>query len=120
MEENYGGLMDRLIVADASLRLCNNEEPGITVGPDIDETANRRIQGIIESGKSEATLAFQANKIPEKGYFIPPTIFTGVRPEMTLSQCEIFGPVLSVLKARDLDDAIRIANDTDYALTAGF
>mgnify|MGYP003694620245 FL=1 len=39
---------------------------------------------------------------------------------MTLSQCEIFGPVLSVLKARDLDDAIRIANDTDYALTAGF
>jgi RHH-type proline utilization regulon transcriptional repressor/proline dehydrogenase/delta 1-pyrroline-5-carboxylate dehydrogenase len=86
----------------------------------IDETAYRRIQEIIERGRTEATLAFQATNIPEKGYFIPPTIFTGVRPEMTLSQCEIFGPVLSVLKARDLDDAIRIANDTDYALTAGF
>src|SRR6266576_427504 len=120
LEENYERVMERLLAAAASLRVGNPEEPGITVGPVIDETAYRRIQEIIESGKSEATLAFQATKIPEKGYFIPPTIFTGVKPEMTLSQCEIFGPVLSVLKARDLDDAIRIANDTDYALTAGF
>jgi len=120
LEENYDRVMQRLLAAAASLRVGNPEEPGITVGPVIDETAYRRIQEIIESGKTEATLAFQATKIPEKGYFIPPTIFTGVTPEMTLSQCEIFGPVLSVLKARDLDDAIRIANDTDYALTAGF
>src|SRR5436189_2289732 len=120
VEENYERVMQRLLAAAASLRVGNPEEPGITVGPVIDETAYRRIQEIIERGKSEATLAFQATNIPEKGYFIPPTIFTGVRPEMTLSQCEIFGPVLSVLKARDLDDAIRIANETDYALTAGF
>src|SRR6266699_96617 len=120
LEVNYHRVMQRLLAAAASLRVGNPEEPGITVGPVIDETAYRRIQEIIESGKSEATLAFQATKIPEKGYFIPPTIFIGVRPEMTLSQCEIFGPVLSVLKARDLDHAIRIANDTDYALTAGF
>jgi RHH-type transcriptional regulator, proline utilization regulon repressor / proline dehydrogenase / delta 1-pyrroline-5-carboxylate dehydrogenase len=120
LEENYDRVMQRLLAAAASLRVGNPEEPGITVGPVIDQTAYRRIQEIIERGKTEATLAFQATKIPEKGYFIPPTIFTGVKPEMTLSQCEIFGPVLSVLKARDLDDAIRIANDTDYALTAGF
>jgi RHH-type proline utilization regulon transcriptional repressor/proline dehydrogenase/delta 1-pyrroline-5-carboxylate dehydrogenase len=120
LEENYDRVMQRLLAAAASLRVGNPEEPGITVGPVIDETAFRRIQEIIETGKTEATLAFHATKIPEKGYFIPPTIFTGVKPEMTLSQCEIFGPVLSVLKARDLDDAIRIANDTDYALTAGF
>jgi len=120
LEENYDRVMQRLLAAAASLRVGNPEEPGITVGPVIDQTAYRRIQEIIESGKTEATLAFQATKIPENGYFIPPTIFTGVKPEMTLSQCEIFGPVLSVLKARDLDDAIRIANDTDYALTAGF
>src|SRR6266850_1020816 len=120
LEENYDRVMQRLLAAAASLRVGNPEEPGITVGPVIDQTAYRRIQEIIEREKTEATLAFQATKIPEKGYFIPPTIFTGVKPEMTLSQCEIFGPVLSVLKARDLDDAIRIANDTDYALTAGF
>jgi RHH-type transcriptional regulator, proline utilization regulon repressor / proline dehydrogenase / delta 1-pyrroline-5-carboxylate dehydrogenase len=120
LEENYDRVMQRLLAAAASLRVGNPEEPGITVGPVIDKAAYRRIQEIIERGKSEATLAFQATNIPENGYFIPPTIFTDVRPEMTLSQCEIFGPVLSVLKARDLDDAIRIANDTDYALTAGF
>jgi len=120
VEENYERVMQRLLAAAASLRVGNPEEPGITVGPVIDETAYRRIQEIIERGKNEGTLAFQATSIPKKGYFIPPTIFTDVRPEMTLSQCEIFGPVLSVLKARDLDDAIRIANDTDYALTAGF
>ena len=120
LEENYERVMHRLLAAAASLRVGNPEQPGITVGPVIDETAYHRIQEIIEKGKTEATLAFQATNIPDKGYFIPPTIFTDVKPEMTLSQCEVFGPVLSVLKARDLDDAIRIANDTDYALTAGF
>jgi RHH-type proline utilization regulon transcriptional repressor/proline dehydrogenase/delta 1-pyrroline-5-carboxylate dehydrogenase len=120
LEENHERVMDRLLAAAASLRVGNPEQPGITVGPVIDETTYHRIQEIIEKGKTEATLAFEATNIPDKGYFIPPTIFTDVKPQMTLSQCEIFGPVLSVLKARDLDDAIRIANDTDYALTAGF
>jgi RHH-type proline utilization regulon transcriptional repressor/proline dehydrogenase/delta 1-pyrroline-5-carboxylate dehydrogenase len=120
LEENYERVIQRLLAAAASLRVGNPEAPGIMVGPVIDQTAYQRIQEIIEQGKAEATLAFQATNIPNKGYFIPPTIFTDVKPEMTLSQCEIFGPVLSVLKARDLDDAIRIANDTDYALTAGF
>jgi RHH-type proline utilization regulon transcriptional repressor/proline dehydrogenase/delta 1-pyrroline-5-carboxylate dehydrogenase len=102
------------------LRIGNPEEPGITIGPVIDEKAYRRILEVVERGKEEATLAFQGAEFPQTGYFIPPTIFTDVKPEMILSQCEIFGPVLSVLKARDLDEAIAIANDTDYALTAGF
>ena len=120
LAENYDRVMERLIAAAASLRIGNPEDPGITVGPVIDEKAYRRILEIIERGKEEATLAFRGRDVPPTGYFIPPTIFTDVKPEMTLSQCEIFGPVLSVLKARDLDEAIAIANDTDYALTAGF
>ena len=120
LAENYDRVMERLIAAAASLRVGNPEEPGITIGPVIDEKAYRRILEVIERGKEEATLAFQGTDFPATGYFIPPTIFTDVKPEMTLSQCEIFGPVLSVLKARDLDEAIAIANDTDYALTAGF
>ncbi len=120
LDENYDRVMQRLLAAAASLRVGNPEEPGITVGPVIDERSYRRILEVIETGKSEATLAYQAEDVPKEGYFIPPTIFTDVKPEMTLSQCEIFGPVLSVLRARDLDHAIRIANDTDYALTAGF
>jgi RHH-type proline utilization regulon transcriptional repressor/proline dehydrogenase/delta 1-pyrroline-5-carboxylate dehydrogenase len=119
LEENYDRVVKRLVEAAASLRVGNPETPGMMVGPVIDETAYRRILEIVETGKSEATLAFQG-KAPPEGFFVPPTIFTGVEPEMRLAREEIFGPVLSVMKARDLDDAIRIANDTDYALTGGF
>jgi len=120
LEENYDRVMERLIPAAASLRVGNPEEPGIMVGPVIDEAAYRRILDYIEVGKSEAKLAYQAKDLPPKGYFIPPTIFTGVKPNMRIAREEIFGPVLSVLKVRDLDEALEVANGTDYALTGGF
>ena len=119
LEENYDRVIKRLVEAAASLRVGNPETPGIMVGPVIDETAYRRQLEMIEIGKKEATLAFQGT-VPAEGFFVPPTIFTGVTPEMRLAREEIFGPVLSVMKVRDLDEAIRVANDTDYALTAGF
>jgi RHH-type proline utilization regulon transcriptional repressor/proline dehydrogenase/delta 1-pyrroline-5-carboxylate dehydrogenase len=120
LEENHDRVMERLFGAAASVRVGNPEEPGIVVGPVIDEAAYRRILDYIEVGKSEATLAFQAKDVPPHGYFIPPTIFTGVKPNMRIAREEIFGPVLSVIKVRDLDEAIEVANGTDYALTGGF
>jgi RHH-type transcriptional regulator, proline utilization regulon repressor / proline dehydrogenase / delta 1-pyrroline-5-carboxylate dehydrogenase len=120
LEDNYRRVMQRLLSAAASLRVGNPAEPGITVGPVIDETAYQRIQEYIGIGKSEATLAFQRRDVPPQGYFIPPTIFVDVTPEMRIAREEIFGPVLSVIKARDLDEAFEVANCTDYALTAGF
>jgi RHH-type transcriptional regulator, proline utilization regulon repressor / proline dehydrogenase / delta 1-pyrroline-5-carboxylate dehydrogenase len=120
LEENYDRVMERLIPAAASLRVGNPEEPGIMVGPVIDEAAYRRILDYIEIGKKEATLAYQAKEVPPHGYFIPPTIFTDVKPIMRIAREEIFGPVLSVLKVRDLDEALEVANGTDYALTGGF
>jgi len=120
LEENYDRVMERLLSAAASLRVGNPEEPGITVGPVIDKIAYQRIKDYIDIGKSEATLAFQQQNVPSEGYFIPPTIFAGVKPNMRIAREEIFGPVLSVLKVRDLDEAIEVANGTDYALTAGF
>jgi RHH-type transcriptional regulator, proline utilization regulon repressor / proline dehydrogenase / delta 1-pyrroline-5-carboxylate dehydrogenase len=120
LDENYDRVIKRLVEAAASLRIGNPEEPGITVGPVIDETAYRRMLETIEAGKKEATLAFQAKDLPPEGFFVPPTIFTDVKPMMRLSCEEIFGPVLSIIRVRDLDEAIRVANDTDYALTAGF
>ena len=119
LDENYDRVIKRLVEAAASLRVGNPETPGIMVGPVIDETAYRRMLETIEAGKKEATLAFQGN-VPPEGFFVPPTIFTDVKPTMRLSCEEIFGPVLSVIRVRDLDEAIRVANDTDYALTAGF
>jgi RHH-type proline utilization regulon transcriptional repressor/proline dehydrogenase/delta 1-pyrroline-5-carboxylate dehydrogenase len=120
LEENYDRVMERLIPAAASLRVGNPEEPGIMVGPVIDEAAYRRILDYIEIGKKEATLAYQAKEVPPHGYFIPPTIFTDVKPNMRIAREEIFGPVLSVMKVRDLDEALEVANGTDYALTGGF
>ncbi|HMG06142.1 MAG TPA: bifunctional proline dehydrogenase/L-glutamate gamma-semialdehyde dehydrogenase, partial [Chthoniobacterales bacterium] len=119
LDENYDRVIKRLVEAAASLRVGNPETPGIMVGPVIDETAYRRMLETIEAGKKEATLAYQG-KVPAEGFFVPPTIFTDVKPTMRLSCEEIFGPVLSVIHVRDLDEAIRVANDTDYALTAGF
>ncbi len=120
LEDNYDRVMERLLNAAASLRVGNPEEPGITVGPVIDKAAYERILEYIEIGKSEATLAYQGKDVPTKGFFIPPTIFTDVKPTMRIAREEIFGPVLSVIKVRDLDEAIAVANSTDYALTAGF
>ena len=120
LEEIYPRAMERLMSAAASLRVGNPEEPGITVGPVIDGRAHKTILGYIESGKQEARLAFQRGDVPTQGFFIPPTIFTNVDPKAKIACEEIFGPVLSVIKARDLDDAFEIANGTEFALTAGF
>jgi RHH-type transcriptional regulator, proline utilization regulon repressor / proline dehydrogenase / delta 1-pyrroline-5-carboxylate dehydrogenase len=120
LEEIYPRAMERLMNAAASLRVGNPEEPGITVGPVIDGKAHKNILNYIEIGKNESRLAFQRGDVPEKGFFIPPTIFTNVDPKNRIACEEIFGPVLSVIKARDLDQAFEIANSTEFALTAGF
>src|SRR6267142_1783423 len=120
LEEIYSRAVERLMNAAASLRVGNPEEPGITVGPVIDGKAHKNILNYIEIGKNESRLAFQRGDVPEKGFFIPPTIFTNVDPKNRIACEEIFGPVLSVMKARDLDEAFDIANSTEFALTAGF
>ncbi len=120
MEENYDRVMERLVAAAGSLRVGNPEDPGIKVGPVIDDVAHQRILDTIERAKGEATLAFQAKNVPNDGYFVPPTIFTDVKPNARIAQEEIFGPVLSVIKVKDLDEALEVANGTDYALTGGF
>ena len=120
LEEIYPRAIERLLNAAASLRVGNPEEPGIMVGPVIDGTAYKRILEYIDIGKNESRLAFQRADVPQKGFFIPPTIFTNVSPKTRIACEEIFGPVLSVMKARDLDEAFEIANSTEFALTAGF
>jgi RHH-type proline utilization regulon transcriptional repressor/proline dehydrogenase/delta 1-pyrroline-5-carboxylate dehydrogenase len=120
LEEIYPRAIERLLNAAASLRVGNPEEPGIMVGPVIDGTAHKRILEYIDIGKNESRLAFQRADVPQRGFFIPPTIFTNVSPKTRIACEEIFGPVLSVMKARDLDEAFEIANSTEFALTAGF
>ena len=120
LEDIYPRAIERLLNAAASLHVGNPEDPSVTVGPVIDGKAHQNILNYIEIGKQEARLAFQRADVPTKGFFIPPTIFTNVSPQTKIACEEIFGPVLSVIKVRDLDEAFEVANSTDYALTAGF
>jgi RHH-type proline utilization regulon transcriptional repressor/proline dehydrogenase/delta 1-pyrroline-5-carboxylate dehydrogenase len=112
-------LIRRVIEATESLRMGDPADPAVSVGPLIDQAAHDRVREVIEAGRQEATLAFEAPVTERTGWFVGPTIFTGVAPDSRLAQEEIFGPVLSVIDAVDLDEALRIANGTPYALTGG-
>jgi RHH-type transcriptional regulator, proline utilization regulon repressor / proline dehydrogenase / delta 1-pyrroline-5-carboxylate dehydrogenase len=113
-------LVPRLAEAAAALNIGLPEHPSTDMGPVIDQAAFEKIQSYIDLGKRKHTLTYQG-QVPNdlKGFFIPPTIFTGVDPACRLAQEEIFGPVLSVHRAKDLDQALKIANDSSYALTGG-
>jgi len=118
LEENYERFLGRLLEAAKSLKVGLPEEPGTFIGPVVDAKAFERIKGYIEIGKREATLAFQG-VAPAEGYFIPPTIFTDVAPGARIAQEEIFGPVLAIIKVKGFAEALRVANDTEFALTGG-
>ena len=113
----------RFLAACPNIPVGDPAQPGTIVGPVIDADAQRKILGYIEQGKQEAALAWQAKLTPDLaasgGYYVPPTVFTGVKPDAVIAREEIFGPVVAVLKARDLDEAFAIANGADYALTGG-
>ena len=117
----YEQFLARLVEATKSLAVKPAEDPGCAVGPVIDAEARDRVRKAVEQGKKEARLAYQADIGPlaNEGYYVGPTVFADVPEAATIAQEEIFGPVLSVLKAKDLDDALRIANGTKYALTGG-
>ncbi|AMV23653.1 1-pyrroline-5-carboxylate dehydrogenase 1 [Gemmata sp. SH-PL17] len=117
----YDQFLNRLVEATKSLAVKAADDPGCSLGPVIDAEARDRILKFIEAGKKEAKLAHQTDlgALMEQGHFIPPTIFANVPENAGIAQEEIFGPVLSVIRAKDLDDALRIANGTRYALTGG-
>jgi len=89
------------------------------MGAVIDEAALRKITGYIDIGRTEGRLVLGGERLSGEGYFLPPTIFADVDPNARIAQEEIFGPVLSVIKAHDFDHALRIANSTEYGLTGG-
>ena len=117
----YDQFLARLVEATRSLTVAPAEDPGCAVSPVIDAEARDRIRREVETGKAEARLAYQMDVGPlaGEGYYVGPTIFAEVPENARIAQEEIFGPVLSVTRAKDLDDALRIANGVKYALTGG-
>ena len=110
-------------VASASrARIGDPGSENTTMGPLVSETQFKKVQGLIAKGIEEgATLAMGGPGRPdglERGYYVKPTVFGNVSNDMTIAREEIFGPVLCVIPYDDLDEAIAIANDTEYGLAA--
>jgi RHH-type proline utilization regulon transcriptional repressor/proline dehydrogenase/delta 1-pyrroline-5-carboxylate dehydrogenase len=115
----HDAFLERLVEATRALRIGHPRAMGSEVGPVIDEDSLKRIRGWQERADTFGRVVLQREDLPERGYFVGPTIVDGVSPGSALAQEEIFGPVVAVLRARDFDEAISIANRIDYALTAG-
>lgn len=118
LDEIYDRFVERLVEATRSIHVAGAEDPEAFMGPVIDDEARGRILRMIEQGKTEAKLAYQG-PAPNEGYFVGPTIFVDVKPSATIAKQEIFGPVVAVTRAKDIGQALEIANGTEYALTGG-
>ncbi len=118
LDEVFDKFESRLLEATRSITQAAAENPSAYLGPVVDEEAYQRILNTIEEAKKHHKLLYQG-EAPRGGYYVPPTIFTNVDPNSSLAQNEIFGPVLAIIKAKDLDHALEIANGTEYALTGG-
>ena len=114
----YDSFVSRLREAVLSLDIGDPSRPGTRVGPVIDARAQATIQRYISLGLEEGQLLVQRTA-DQNGYFVGPTVFVDIQPHHRVAQEEIFGPVLSVMKADSFADAIRVANETEYALTGG-
>jgi acyl-CoA reductase-like NAD-dependent aldehyde dehydrogenase len=96
-------------------------EDGSALGPLVSDTQRERVRGYIEKGEQEGARLVTGGTEPpgglDRGYFVRPTVFSDVRPDMTIAQEEIFGPVLAIIPYEDDDDAVRIANHSIYGLS---
>jgi phenylacetaldehyde dehydrogenase len=110
----------RLVDRARGIRLGNGLDPGTDMGPLVSEEQQRRVTGYISAGADEgATIAYGGDSVSGPGYFVRPTVFTDVSPEMRIMREEIFGPVAMVSSFSDEDEAIARANDTHFGLAAG-
>ncbi len=114
----YDQFLSRLQAAVMSLTIGDPLDPGTHVGPVIDARAKARIDGYIALGEREGRLLVRRS-VKGPGHFVGPAVFADVKPNHRLAQEEIFGPVLAVIKAASVVEALEMANATSYALTGG-
>ncbi|MCS6880669.1 MAG: aldehyde dehydrogenase family protein [Oscillochloridaceae bacterium] len=116
-------LVERIVDRATRLRIGNGLDPETEMGPLVNEEQLQRVLAYIELGQREgATLRCGGARLIEgayaHGFFVQPTVFTGVTPQMRIAREEIFGPVLSVIEVASLDEALEVANDVAYGLSA--
>jgi acyl-CoA reductase-like NAD-dependent aldehyde dehydrogenase len=119
-EEVYDEVVGRIVEQSRGIRIGGGFDPDADMGPVVSAQQLERIQRYVRIGVDEgAELALGGSRRGDRGFFHDPTVFTGVRNDMTIAQEEIFGPVMGVLKFSSEEDAYRIANDVEYGLAAG-
>jgi 1-pyrroline-5-carboxylate dehydrogenase len=116
-EPIYDEFVARLKRRVAEITVGDPENPENYMGPVVNEAALASIMRYIEKGQSEGRLISGGKRVGENGYFLEPTVIADVAPDATIAQEEIFGPVLAVIKAKNFDDAMAIANNTEFGLT---
>ena len=115
----YEEIVEKIGAAVSAMPVGLPDDPGAFIGPMISEKQRERVESYIQKGKDEGARVVTGGGRPEGldgGYFVQPTVFADVDNSMTIAREEIFGPVLAVIPYEDEEDAIRIANDSDYGL----
>jgi 1-pyrroline-5-carboxylate dehydrogenase len=120
VEDVYDEVAEKVVSRARELRVGDPSNAGSFMGAVIDDEAFEKIKGYIAIGKEEGRLLLGGDATePSDGYFVEPTVIGEVAPDARLAQEEVFGPVLALIKAADYEDALRIANSTEFGLTGG-
>ncbi|MCH7591732.1 MAG: L-glutamate gamma-semialdehyde dehydrogenase [Planctomycetes bacterium] len=114
----YDDVLERVVARARELTVGDTTgKENLSMGAVIDSSAHKKINDYIKIGKGEGRAVLADGKIPDKGYFVPPTIIADVDANARIAQEEIFGPVLAVIKVKDFDEGLAVANGTEYGLT---
>ncbi|MCE1246207.1 MAG: L-glutamate gamma-semialdehyde dehydrogenase [Firmicutes bacterium] len=116
-EKVYDEIVEKVIALTEKLTVGDPCDPANFMGPVSSKSSYAKVMEYIEIGKQEGVLVAGGTGDDSEGYFIRPTVFKDIKPGSRLEQEEIFGPVLAIIKSKDYDDGLRIANDTIYGLT---
>ncbi len=116
-EKVYDTFLNKLVERTKKIKVGPSDDPSNYMGPVINEPAMKGILDYIEIGKKEGRVVAGGARVAGDGYFIEPTIVADVDPKARLAQEEVFGPVLAVIKAKNFDHAMEIANNTEFGLT---
>jgi 1-pyrroline-5-carboxylate dehydrogenase len=116
-QDVYDEFLRRIVPKVASLKQGHPQDRTNAVGPMVDGSAKRKTLEYIDVGRKEGRLLIGGEAGPTSGYYVKPTVFADVSPTARLAQEEIFGPVLAIIRARDFEHGLEIANNTEYGLT---
>jgi RHH-type proline utilization regulon transcriptional repressor/proline dehydrogenase/delta 1-pyrroline-5-carboxylate dehydrogenase len=119
LDDIYDEALARLVGAATEITIGHPRHMGTVMGPLIDADAQERVRRYVNAAAASGHVALARDDVPTAGWFAGPAIVTDVSADAPVARDEIFGPVLTVFRASDFAHALAIANDTDYALTAG-